>query len=64
MTSYKSFATLICDIEKYSEDNLFSQAENLIGKAREALRKDLRDHVEKKHNSRKPDIATGAPLHS
>ncbi|SMC13803.1 hypothetical protein ROA7745_03663 [Roseovarius aestuarii] len=64
MTSYKSFAMLLNDIEKFSEDQQITEAGSLIKNAREALRKDLRDQVEKRRSSRKSDISTGAQQHS
>ena len=64
MTSYKSLAMLICDIEKYSEDHPFSEAESLIEEARDTLRKDLRNHVEQRCKSRNSGLSSGAQLHS
>lgn len=64
MTSYKSFVSLLADIEKSSEMYEFPEAENLIAKAREALRKDLLVQVMLGGNSREAEDITRNQMHS
>ena len=58
MTSYKSFVSLLADIEKSSEMHKNPEAESLIAKAREALRKDLLVQVMLGENTRESEDFT------
>ena len=50
MTNYKRYSDLLSDIEKHAKEHLFSEVENLVTKARKALRKDLRDQGNQRRN--------------
>ena len=52
MTIYNQFAGLLKDIECFSEQQEFPEAEELIRKARQAMRKDLRNKINHLSNVR------------
>ena len=52
MTIYRQFSGLLRDIESFSEQQEFPEAEKLIRKARQAMRKDLRDKINHLSSSR------------
>ena len=63
MTIYNQFAGLLRDIESFSKQREFPEAEKLIWKARQAMRKDQRNQVNNLSNVRNPKPETNNLRH-
>ncbi len=59
MKSYMSYYSLLKDIEKFSEENDFLDAEKLIAQARAAIGKDLRNKGEPRAHTHSAQTTSG-----